>query len=905
MKNLLNLKGNLLTGYIKYVLMAFMLLTISACGGGGSGGGGGGDGTIGTGIYGTAATGAAIANTTITVKSKTGVVKTTTSDANGKFEIKDLADDGPYLLRIDKGNGEFLYSVAHKSDSSRINRNIHPYTDLIIRNWFESQGQDISSAFTGSTAIANMPSEQSINDVKDALYSIVKQVLASNSVTEEIDLLSTPFDTDRTGFDAFLDNAPVIINNNQITIIINNPIRNVQNIIINNVDLSTDFTATADSLPSTPENVRALPASATEILVVWNASTDDKGVAGYNIYRNGSLVGTTPYTVFSDTGLVAGTNYSYEVEAIDGFPQISAKSDATLDVTLDTLDTTVPPTPTGLVVTANDNVISLSWTASQINDVASFEVLTGATGSVTTRIATLTTTAYNHSNVASATEYCYRIKAVDAAGNASSLSEQMCATTGGVIADTATLQFSSATYQVSENASSITITVNRAGDISQAVSVNYRAEGNTAVDGEDFSAIADTTLNWAANDSSAKTFAVQIMSDNIAESNETVALTLSNPSNNAEVGTNATAVLTITDVTAGVCSAELTMGSISEDTVLSEPCYKVLNNLEVKNPAKLTISPGVKLEFAAGTQLHIRKGASLYAVGTANAPILFTAKDPTPGYWDGIMFRYSNSTNNQLDYVTIEYGVNNLDTIAFPSDPVRLSVKNSTFRSASKFGVNVYSNSVILDAFESNTLTLNDTPISLPANMVEKLGKNSRYSGNTEDRIVIKDGDIVTEQTWKEIGVPYYIHRSVDVEAALILEAGVSLIFNSSTQLQVTKSGSLNAIGTVAKPILFTGLNKTPGYWKGIMFRFSNSASNQLDYVTVEYAGIGNSDSGNISSVCFPQNPIQFSVTNSTIKDSFNWGVYQYGTESYGCNITLENNIYINNRGGDVNEPTR
>ncbi len=88
------------------------------------------------------------------------------------------------------------------------------------------------------------------------------------------------------------------------------------------------------------------------------------------------------------------------------------------------------------------------------------------------------------------------------------------------------------------------------------------------------------------------------------------------------------------------------------------------------------------------------------------------------------------------------------------------------------------------------------------------------------------------------------------------------------------------------------------------MFRYSNSNNNQLDYVTVEYAGAGNpSNSGNISSVCFPSSPTRFSVTNSIIKDSFGWGVYKFDDEASGCNITLTNNTYSNNASGDVNMP--
>ncbi|VAW85342.1 hypothetical protein MNBD_GAMMA16-229, partial [hydrothermal vent metagenome] len=113
--------------------------------------------------------------------------------------------------------------------------------------------------------------------------------------------------------------------------------------------------------------------------------------------------------------------------------------------------------------------------------------------------------------------------------------------------DDSSVSFSSATYQGNENVASITITVNRTGDLSEAISVDYAASNNTAVDGEDFSATSGT-LDWAANDSDEKTFDVQIISDSVTEGDETVNLALSTPSANTSLGANTTAVLTIVDI---------------------------------------------------------------------------------------------------------------------------------------------------------------------------------------------------------------------------------------------------------------------------------------------------------------------------------------------------------------------
>jgi hypothetical protein len=92
-----------------------------------------------------------------------------------------------------------------------------------------------------------------------------------------------------------------------------------------------DASFIADSAePTAPSNLQATSVSASEIDLAWNAATDDVGVTGYQIFRNGSAtpiasVGGTA-TSYSDTGLSAGTTYSYTVKAVDAAGNVSAAS---------------------------------------------------------------------------------------------------------------------------------------------------------------------------------------------------------------------------------------------------------------------------------------------------------------------------------------------------------------------------------------------------------------------------------------------------------------------------------------------------------------------------------------------------------------------------------------------------
>ncbi len=81
-----------------------------------------------------------------------------------------------------------------------------------------------------------------------------------------------------------------------------------------------------DEPPSTPTNLRITGANLSSVSLAWDASTDNIGVSGYRIYRNGFKVGTASGATFTDTGLAHNTAYTYQVDAFDGKPNYSGKS---------------------------------------------------------------------------------------------------------------------------------------------------------------------------------------------------------------------------------------------------------------------------------------------------------------------------------------------------------------------------------------------------------------------------------------------------------------------------------------------------------------------------------------------------------------------------------------------------
>jgi len=219
--------------------------------------------------------------------------------------------------------------------------------------------------------------------------------------------------------------------------------------------------------PSAPANVVATAASTSQINLTWTASTDNVGVTGYQVLRapgtsGGTFtqVGTSPTPSFTNTGLTASTTFRYQVRATDAAGNVSAVSNTVTAMTqAGSGDITPPTAPTNLTTTATtSNSISLSWSPSTDNvGVTGYQVLRapGTTGGTFAQVGTSTTTSFTNTGLTASTTYRYQVRATDAAGAISAVSNTVTATTqgggtGGGCSATATVQTQWATGYVFE-----------------------------------------------------------------------------------------------------------------------------------------------------------------------------------------------------------------------------------------------------------------------------------------------------------------------------------------------------------------------------------------------------------------------------------------------------------------------
>ncbi|MBE2320240.1 hypothetical protein DVA67_030010 [Solirubrobacter sp. CPCC 204708] len=120
--------------------------------------------------------------------------------------------------------------------------------------------------------------------------------------------------------------------------------------------------------PTTPGQLGYGTRSQTSVQIEWEASTDSVGVAGYRVFRDSTLVGTTQALTFTYSLLTCGTSYSLGVEALDGAGNVSQR--ATIVVGTDDCPDTSPPTaPARLrALSVGETSIRLAWEPS-IDDI--------------------------------------------------------------------------------------------------------------------------------------------------------------------------------------------------------------------------------------------------------------------------------------------------------------------------------------------------------------------------------------------------------------------------------------------------------------------------------------------------------------------------------------------------------
>jgi chitodextrinase len=171
--------------------------------------------------------------------------------------------------------------------------------------------------------------------------------------------------------------------------------------------------------PSVPFALAVTGLTEHSVTLSWSASTDNTGVVAYDVYQDGSLVGSSSSPTFTVTGLTGSSTYSMTVRARDAVGNAAALSAAVSF-------TTLPAVPSGIsVINLTANSFMLKWNAPNsdtgfvLYDVYRDGTLIGSPAGSTFVVAGLIP----------AKLYSMRLRACDASGRVSALSMAVSVTT--------------------------------------------------------------------------------------------------------------------------------------------------------------------------------------------------------------------------------------------------------------------------------------------------------------------------------------------------------------------------------------------------------------------------------------------------------------------------------------------
>ncbi len=203
-----------------------------------------------------------------------------------------------------------------------------------------------------------------------------------------------------------------------------------------NVNNPAVCTPGSSTLPTTPGNVTS-SSTYTQITLNWSPSTGSPGctITNYKVFRGGALIATLGnVTTYTDSGLIAGNSYNYNIQAVDSGPNNSAQS--ALSSFSTTTDNLAANPVTGVTATANGAArVDLSWAAATDLPnpggvgIAGYNIYRNGASTPTYQVTGANTTSYADTNVSASTKYTYTITSVDKASNESAPSASVSATT--------------------------------------------------------------------------------------------------------------------------------------------------------------------------------------------------------------------------------------------------------------------------------------------------------------------------------------------------------------------------------------------------------------------------------------------------------------------------------------------
>lgn len=371
-----------------------------------------------------------------------------------------------------------------------------------------------------------------------------------------------------------------------------------------------------------------------------------------------------------------------------------------------------------------------------------------------------------------------------------------------------------------------------------------------------------------------------------------------------------------------------------EDWVHDGTCldYVVRTNITLTQ-AMLTVEDSVNVGFDQGLYLRVQgDGGALTAVGNpdfASGVWLFTGTQDYPkarifdsdsskatrGWWGGVYFDHASNPANHLERGHIYYAgdadfgssIQPAATMIDGNSIVTMKEVDNSWSSG--YGLFIQAGAVMPEC-ANNPATHNTLgPAYVDASVAHYAacghgyllgnGPEDQYFDFASDWVMVRPGEVSGDVEWDAITTHFDFDNTVrnpsqpggyrilpggdlKVMGHLTLKEGAHIEFSQGEEMVV--SGSLNADGAYFDRIVFSGIEKQRGYWRGLRFTDTSDPKNFLDFVTVEYGG-GPGGSGSIPDAdlmithATTAQRSKVEMTNSVLSESAGYGLWIRGED--------------------------
>jgi hypothetical protein len=161
-------------------------------------------------LVGVAAAGRAIGGATVTIKDADGhVVTATTNPITGTYTADIAGFSTPFLVEVVSATATtpILFSLGNEAGTL----NVHPYTDLIVRSYFDATGQSLTAVFGNPASATVLPTPDEVQTIAGVVRTVIGNWLQSVAHVDPatFDLFSGTLTANATGLDQLLDISTV------------------------------------------------------------------------------------------------------------------------------------------------------------------------------------------------------------------------------------------------------------------------------------------------------------------------------------------------------------------------------------------------------------------------------------------------------------------------------------------------------------------------------------------------------------------------------------------------------------------------------------------------------------------------------------------------------------------------